>query len=155
MLAFQLNWYPFIVQTLYWNSIPWEATSAHIRLFGKLALIHPQILYLAYSEICSRNFYTVLFREYRCCKEVEISAGKLKSGGKKWGGRKNWWPRFGRILPKQKNCATKLLHFSNFYLNMRHWECSLHPSLQAMNRLFSSHTFCAVCIFTREYLFIE
>jgi hypothetical protein len=49
----------------------------------------------------------------------------------------------------QKNCATKLLHFSNFYLNMKLWECSLHPSLHAMNRLFSSHTFCAVCIVPR------
>jgi hypothetical protein len=49
--------------------------------------------------MCGRNIYTVLYREYRCCKEVEISAKKHKSGGKKCG-RKNWWPKFGRILPK-------------------------------------------------------
>ncbi len=62
---------------------PMRGNISPFRLFGKLALIHPQILNSAYSEICGRNFYTVLFRENRCCKEVEISAGKLKSGRKK------------------------------------------------------------------------
>jgi hypothetical protein len=50
----------------------------------------------------------------------------------------------------EKLC-NKIVAFLNFYFKYEAVGMqSTHPSLPAKNRLFSSHTFCAVCIFKNK-----
>jgi hypothetical protein len=62
------------------------------RLFVKLVdFIAPSYVMTVYDWSATVN---------RCCQVAEIPAKKLKKGRGKKVGRKNSWPKFGRMLPK-------------------------------------------------------